>query len=66
MQDRFNQPCLCSASCDGSSDASSFSIQTFADDAARVLSAPFDRLSSAFGSFRDAREQERLNRIRLG
>lgn len=66
MQDRFGQPCTCAAGCDASSGVGSFALALAAGEAARLVSAWFSQLARPVADARMAREQERLNRIRLG
>ena len=66
MQDRFGQPSLCTAGCDASPGAGSFSLALAAGEAARSVSAWLSQLVQPVADARAAREQKRLNRIRLG
>jgi len=66
MQDRFEQPCLCTAGCDASSGTGSFSLALAAGDAARSVSVWLGQIVQPFADARAARDDERLRRSRLG
>ncbi len=67
MRNRFDEPCLCGVSSEAETRAGFVSSLQYAfTETARRLAAPFDRVTQAYGSARETREQERLNRTRLG
>lgn len=66
MQDRFNQPCLCTAGCDAATGVGAFSLALAAGEAARAVSTWASQLVRPLTDARTARDTERLNRTRLG